>query len=115
MVVSFSLKNIGAIDGAEVVQLYSAKPLSCVSRANKELKAFKKVFLRAGEEKEIGITIPYSDLAYYNPVLRDWVVETGEYLLHIASSSRDIRLTLSFNAEDEMPYTIKQISEGMIG
>lgn len=113
--ISFTLKNVGEADGAEVVQLYSAKPLSCVSRAKKELKAFKKVFLKSGEEQEVNICLPYSDLAYYNPVLRDWVVETGEYKLYIASSSRDIRLTLDFAAEDKMPYTIKQISEGMIG
>lgn len=113
--ISFTLKNIGDTDGAEVVQLYSAKPLSCVSRVPKELKAFKKVFLKAGEQKEVNICLPYSDLAYYNPALRDWVVETGEYELYLASSSRDIRLTLDFTAEDEMPYTIKQISEAMIG
>lgn len=115
LVVSFSLKNAGSVDGAEVVQLYAAKPLSCVSRVPKELKAFKKVFLHAGEEKEVSITLPCSDLAYYNPVLRDWVVENGEYLLYIAASSQDIRLSLSFNADNEMPYTTKQISEGMIG
>lgn len=113
--ITLKLKNIGSCDGAEVVQVYSAKPLSCVSRAQKELKAFKKVFLKAGEEKEVCISLSCSDLAYYNPALRDWVVENGEYLLHIAASSRDIRKTLVFKAEDEMPYTTKQISEGMIG
>lgn len=113
--ITLKLKNVGSCDGAEVVQVYSAKPLSCVSRAQKELKAFKKVFLKAGEEKEVCISLSCSDLAYYNPALRDWVVENGEYLLHIAASSRDIRQTLVFKAEDEMPYTTKQISEGMIG
>lgn len=113
--ITLKLKNVGSCDGAEVVQVYSAKPLSCVSRAQKELKAFKKVFLKAGEEKEVCISLSCSDLAYYNPALRDWVVENGEYLLHIAASSRDIRKTLVFKAEDEMPYTTKQISEGMIG
>ena len=113
--VSFTLKNTGKYDGAEVVQLYSAKSLSCVSRAPKELKAFKKVFLKAGEEKAVTISLPVSDLAYYNPALKDWVVETGEYKLYLASSSRDIRLTLNFECDDETPYTITQISEGMIG
>lgn len=113
--ISFTLKNTGDADGAEVVQLYSAKPLSCVSRAPKDLKAFKKVFLKAGEEKEIEISLPVSDLAYYNPILKDWVVETGEYKLYLASSSRDIRLELDFKCDDEIPYTINQISEGMIG
>ena len=113
--VSFTLKNTGAVDGAEVVQLYSSKPLSCVTRVPKELKAFKKVHLKAGEETVVTIVLPYRDLAYYNPALHDWVVETGDYQLHLASSSQDIRLTLDFKAEDEIPYTIRQISEGMIG
>lgn len=113
--ISFTLKNTGAVDGAEVVQLYSAKPISCVTRVPKELKAFKKVYLKAGEEKVVTISLPYSDLAYYNPVLHNWVVETGNYKLHLASSSRDVRLTLDFKAEDKIPYTINQINDGMIG
>ena len=113
--ITFTLKNIGNVDGAEVVQLYSSKPLSCVTRVPKELKAFKKVYLKAGEEKQVEITLPYNDLAYYNSVIKDWVVESGEYKLHIASSSRDIRLTVDFEANDKIPYTMKQISEAMIG
>ena len=113
--ISFTLKNTGKYDGAEIVQLYASKPLSCVTRVKKELKAFKKVFLKAGEEKEVTVSVSYSDLAYYNPSLKDWVVETGDYKLLLASSSRDIRQSLDFKAEDEIPYTVKQISEGMIG
>ena len=113
--ISFTLKNTGKFDGAEVVQLYSAKPLSCVSRAPKELKAFKKVFLKAGEEKTVTLSLPVCDLAYYNPALKDWIVEPGDYKLYIASSSQDIRLEFDFSYNKEAPYTINQISEGMIG
>ena len=113
--IAFTLENTGELDGAEVVQIYAAKPLSCVTRVPKELKAFKKVFLKAGEEKEITISLPISDLAYYNPALKGWVVEPGDYKLYIAAASNDIRLTLGYTAVDTAPYTIKQISEGMIG
>lgn len=113
--ISFTLKNTGDLDGAEVVQIYSAKPVSCVTRVPKELKTFKKVFLKAGEEKAVTLSLDISELSYYNAVLRDWVVEPGEYQLYIASSSRDIRLALDFLCDDEVPYTITQISEGMIG
>ena len=113
--ISFTLKNEGELDGAEVVQIYSAKPLSCVSRVPKELVAFKKVFLKAGEEKVVTIPLEVSSLAYFNTALKAFVVEPGEYKIHIASSSRDIRLTLDYLSEDEIPYTTKQISEGMIG
>lgn len=115
LTISFTLKNSGTEDGAEVVQLYSAKPLSCVTRVPKELKTFKKIYLKAGEEKVIDITLPYNSLAYYNSVVHDWVVEPGNYKLYLASSSQDIRLTLDFVADEKIPYTIKQISEGMIG
>lgn len=112
---TFTLKNVGEYDGAEVVQLYAAKPLSCVSRPPKELKAFRKVYLKAGEEKQVTLSLPYSDLAYYNPALHSWVVEPGDYKLSLASSSQDLRLTVDFVADDEVPYTVKQISEAMIG
>ncbi len=113
--ISFTLKNIGKTDGAEIVQLYAAKPLSCVTRVPKELKAFKKVYLNAGEEKTVTFSLPYKELAYYNTALGDWVVETGNYKLLIAASSQDIRLSVDFNAEDKIPYTTRQISEAMIG
>ena len=113
--VRFTLKNTGERDGAEVVQLYAAKPLSCVSRVPKELKTFKKVFLKAGEEKQVEIDLDVSALAYYNCALKAWVAEPGEYKLYLASSARDIRLTLDYMSEDSVPYTTKQISEGMIG
>ncbi len=113
--ISFTLKNTGEVNGAEIVQLYASKPLSCVTRVPKELKAFKKVYLNAGKEKVVTFSLPYSDLAYYNPALHDWVVETGDYKLYLAASSRDIRLTLDFKAEEKIPYTMKQINESMIG
>ena len=113
--VTFTLKNTGEVDGAEIVQLYSAKPLSCVTRVPKELKAFKKVYLKAGEEKEITISLAYKELSYFNPALNDWVVEPGDYKLYIAASSRDIRLSLDFKAEEKIPYTMKQINESMVG
>lgn len=115
IIVSFTLKNTGDTDGAEVVQLYTAKPLSCVSRVPKELRAFKKVFLKTGEEKQVEISIDRASLAYYNSALKDWVVEPGDYKFYLASSAEDIRIALDYKSEDSVPYTIKQISEGMIG
>lgn len=112
---AFTLKNTGETDGAEVVQLYYAKPVSCVTRVPKELAAFKKVFLKAGEEKVVNIPLELSALAYYNTALKKFVVEPGDYKLYLAASAQDIRLALDYTVEDEAPYTITQISEGMIG
>ncbi len=84
--------NIGKRAGKETVQVYFQALESSVSRASKELKAFKKVSLEAGMSQEVKFTIPVDDLAYYNVSLKQWIVEPGKYKILIGSSSRDIRL-----------------------
>ena len=93
--VSFKVKNTGAVDGAEVAQLYVAPPESKIFKAPKELKGFKKVFLKAGEEKEIEIELNKRSFAFYNVNIHDWHVETGEYKILVGASSREILLTES--------------------
>ena len=89
--VSFSLTNTGKIDGAETAQLYMSKSKSSVTRAAKELKAFKKVFLKAGESKMVTLEVPISSFAYYNEPKQAWEVELGSYSLMLGSSSRDMK------------------------
>lgn len=113
--VEFTLKNTGDYDGAEVVQLYIGDPVSTVPRPIKELKKFEKVFLKSGEERRIRFKLEKEDFAYYNVTLHDWVAENGRFDVYIGSSSRDIRLFGSLNYNEDMPYSIQQISEGMIG
>jgi beta-glucosidase len=88
--VSLKVKNTGKYAGKETVQLYISKPVSAVERADKELKAFKKINIAAGETANITLTIPVKDLAYYDVSTKSWVVEPGEYKLLAGSSSRDI-------------------------
>ncbi len=115
LAVEFTLKNTGDVDGAEVVQLYVGDPVSTVVRPIKELKKFRKVFLKAGEEKKVRFELSPSDLAYYNVMLHDWVVENGRFDIYIGSSSRDIRLTKSIVYNGNMRYSIQQINDSMIG
>ena len=89
--VSFTLTNTGKVDGAETAQLYVSKSKSAVVRAAKELKAFKKTFLKAGECKIVTIEVPVSSFAYYNESKGAWDVETGIYTFLVGSSSRDIK------------------------
>ncbi len=89
--VSFTLSNTGKVDGAEIAQLYVSKPKSSVERAAKELKAFKKVFLKAGESRKVTMDVSIKDLAYYDESGSNWVVESGGYTLLVGSSSRDIK------------------------
>jgi len=89
--VSFNLTNSGGSDGAEIPQLYVSKAGSKVPRAVKELKAFKKVFLKAGESNTVVLEVPVSSFAYYDETKNDWNVEPGIYTLLLGSSSRDIK------------------------
>lgn len=95
--VSFKIKNTGAMDGAEVAQIYVADKESTIYRPVKELRAFKKVFIKAGEEAEVSLELSKRAFAYYNVELGDWHVESGEFDIMVAASSRDIRLTQTIN------------------
>ena len=99
LTVSLMVKNTGAYDGAEVVQLYVNDVESTIYRPAKELRGFKKVFLKAGEEKEVSITLDKRAFAYYNVTLGDWHVESGEFKLLVGASSRDIKLEATVYVE----------------
>ena len=90
---SFTLKNTGEMDGAEVAQLYVSKPDGEVFRPAKELKGFAKVFLKAGESKKV--TIPLDDKAfrYFNVDTSKFEVEGGAWTVLIGASCADIKLS----------------------
>lgn len=98
--VSFKIKNTGSVDGAEVAQVYVSDVESTIYRPLKELKGFKKVFLKAGEETEVSIELCKRAFAFYNVDAHDWQVETGEFNILVGTSSRDIKLekTITVNS-----------------
>ncbi len=104
--VSFKVKNTGAVDGAEVAQVYVSDVESTIFRPVKELKGFKKVFLKAGEETEISIDLDKRAFAYYNVNLGDWHVESGEFKILVGASSRDIKLEATVNVESTVEAEI---------
>ncbi|MGB4415091.1 MAG: glycoside hydrolase family 3 C-terminal domain-containing protein [Paludibacter sp.] len=93
--VSFTLKNTGKVDGAEATQVYVSDPKATVMRPVKELKAFKKVFLKAGETQTIEMEIKVKDMAFYNETTQSWTVEPGEFVLRNAASSNDVKSSVS--------------------
>ncbi len=95
--VSFKIKNTGDVDGAEVAELYVADKESTIFRPVKELKGFKKVFLKAGEEQTVSIELCKRAFAFYNVKLGDWMVESGDFDILVGASSRDIKLTKTIN------------------
>ncbi len=90
--VKLKVKNTGKYFGKEVVELYTKNIISTIPRPEKELKAFKKISLFPGEEKEISFLLTKDDFSYYDPNIKDWVVESGPYQILIGKSSRDISL-----------------------
>ena len=94
--VTINVKNTGAVAGKEIVQLYVKKLNPSVPRADKELKAFKKVMIAPAKTALVSMDINVRDLAYFDDKLEKWVVEPGEYKVMAASSSKDIRQVTSF-------------------
>jgi beta-glucosidase len=93
--ISFQLKNSGEKDGAETSQVYVSDLESSVLRPEQELKAFQKVFLKAGETQEISMQIKASNLAFYSESTNDWVLEPGDFEIRVSSSVKDNRLKAS--------------------
>ena len=99
--VTFILTNTGSVAGAEIAQLYVAKPDATVFRPAKELKGFAKVFLKAGESKTVSIPLDDKTFRYWNVATDSWEVEGGSYQLLVGANVQDIRLT----AEIALPGT----------
>jgi len=90
--IKFTLKNTGTTEGKEIVQLYVGDLESSHPRPLKELKAFDKISLKAGEEKRVTLKLTLCDFKYWNPDLKDWMIEEGTFEIGIGASSADIRL-----------------------
>ncbi len=95
--VSFRVKNTGSVAGFETAQLYVGDPESTIFRPVKELKGFKKIWLKPGEEKAITITLNKRAFAFFNVKTNGWCVESGIFNIYVGASSADIRLTGSVN------------------
>ena len=90
LTITVAISNTGKVDGEETVQLYIRDYAASVVRPVKELKAFKKIMLKAGETKEISFTLTKKELSFYdangNPV-----VEPGKFSVFVGPNSRDVK------------------------
>ncbi|MDR2516623.1 MAG: fibronectin type III-like domain-contianing protein, partial [Spirochaetaceae bacterium] len=89
---SFSVTNTGTRDGAAVPQVYVAAKEKWVPRPLRELRGWKKVFLKAGETKQVTIPLYGRSFAYFNAYKKAWAVEGGDYEIELGVSSADIAL-----------------------
>lgn len=84
--VSVNVTNTGKREGSEVVQLYIRDKVSSVTRPVKELKGFKKLWLKPGESQTVTFEITPSALAFYD-IHMDYTVEPGEFDIMVGNSS----------------------------
>jgi beta-glucosidase len=91
--VSFDVTNTGKRDGIEVAQLYISDKHSKLPCPPKELKGFSRVSLRAGEKKRVTVSLDERSLSHYDPVLKRWHAEPGNFEVLIGHSVENIRLT----------------------
>lgn len=93
---SVDITNTGKREGKEIVQLYIGEKNPAEERPVKELKAFKKVNLKAGETQTVTFDIDPSMLKYFSAKKHDWTVDDATFTAYVCSSSADVRGKVNF-------------------
>lgn len=96
--VKLDVKNSGERDGEEVVQLYIVDKVSSVVTPVKQLKKFKRVFLKSGLQQSVEFELNAEDLKLYNQQMK-WVLEPGDFTVMLGGSSEDVRLKTDFTVQ----------------
>ena len=91
--VSFTLTNVGKVAGSEIAQLYFSPTAPSANYKPIQLKGYEKVKLEAGESKRVTFQLSTESLAYYDCDRAIWITEAGDFLVKVASSSKDIELS----------------------
>ncbi len=94
-----NVKNTGKYDGSETVQLYIHDVKSSLDRPYKELKGFKKVELKAGESRDVRITIDNSALSFYDDRIQAWTSEDGDFEAFVGNASDNLPLMIKFKLQ----------------
>jgi beta-glucosidase len=101
ILVSVNVKNSGELEGEEVVQLYIKDVESTTWMPLKQLREFKRISLKKGEEKTVEFKLKIiEDLRHYDATKQSYVVELGKFEIQIGSSSKDIRLKKIISVEN---------------
>ncbi|MBB1201120.1 beta-glucosidase [Enterobacteriaceae bacterium 89] len=90
IVLRLSVTNQGERRGSEVIQLYVHDKVASMVRPLKELKAFQRVELLAGESATLTFTVPV-DMLNFTARNGKRIVEPGEFEFMVGLSSADIR------------------------
>lgn len=110
--VSFTLTNTGSRDGAEVAQIYISCRVGKVFRPVRELKGFRKVFLKAGESRRVTVALDDKAFRYFNVKTNRWEMETAHYVITVGDQKITLRL---FGTDAPVPYgTLPSYESGTI-
>ena len=96
ILVCVDVENIGKMDGAEVVQLYVSPKNPSVERPVRELKAFQKVFVKAGEKETVKLQLDKDAFTYYDEQTHNWRADSGEYAVQICKNANQVQLESVF-------------------
>jgi beta-glucosidase len=96
--VSFTVKNTGKRDGAEIAEVYAALPASA-GEPPKRLVGWSKVWLKAGESKVVSISIDPKYLSIYDEAGGEWKIMPGSYPFMVGGSSQDLPLVEKANLQ----------------
>lgn len=88
--VSFDISNIGKRAGAAVAQIYVAEKFPRIKKAAKELKAFEKIYLEAGETREVTLMLEREAFTYYDEESHSFQIDAGNYMLLLAKNAEEI-------------------------
>ena len=92
----FEIENTGSVGGAEVAQLYVHQSRPSLLRPEKELKGFKKVFLKPGEKTKVTIPLDKSAFAFYDDHQQAWIAEKDTFTIRVGTSSRELPLAADY-------------------
>lgn len=115
LTVSLDITNTGNLEGKEIVQLYVKDKTGATLRPEKELKNFAKISLTPGETKTVTMTLDKRSFAWYHVEMKDWYAATGDYVISVGKSSREIELeeTVHVISTMELPFVVDK--DTMIG
>lgn len=102
--VTVTLSNTGAMDGKEAVQIYVREENPRVSRPEKELKAFRKVFVKAGESVDVSFSFDRRCFAYWDDEIHGWRVDSGRFTVLAGGSSDSCPLSAAVDVESAGCY-----------
>lgn len=102
--VAFEVMNSSQVDGAEIVQLYVGDVIASVIRPVKELKAFRKIPIKAGESQKIRINLDKKAFAFYDVNQKNFRVEPGVFTIFVGTSSQNILLQKKISIIKEYGY-----------